>query len=489
MLAMLKRTKSFLSKAIKIVVSSSLFFSPYSLADRAAFNLAIAQKNPRKAFEIVKPMAEGGDKWAQGTLAVFYLAGFYLPHNPERARQLAEQGAGDNAQGDTVLAMMVMNGIGGPTDKQAAGRLLKRWLDSDTATAELYYTYGVWLLRYQDELRPDLWPEARRYALRAADMGYVPSYSLLGDIEVAPIKAGMMNTNATAAAQAKALLAGARWYLRAVEEGGSEEDLSTYLRYIAHDGSQETIDALNRLADAGFARCQGELAYRYLKGAPLPGPTYGAKIDTKKAESYARRAIAQGGGLGHYVLGMMYMDGYLPQSTPKAIQHLQTAAAAGEVRAYEELHYIYDRGINVPVDHAQARQWLEKGVEAGKAAADNGSTASHYSALLKHHDYQVAAKQRASRSGGAGSAWSNMGATDKQVAIILGVIGAAAGVAAMSIAKGGGKGSSSVTPDSGQIIHNTPMDFDGLDELADQAKADYEEQQRLQRCGVGTLCN
>ena len=47
----------------------------------------------------------------------------------------------------------------------------------------------------------------------------------------------------------------------------------------------------------------------------------------------------------------------------------QKAAEAGNYHAMEHLGYLYEKGLGVTQDYAQARQWYQKAAEAGNAGA------------------------------------------------------------------------------------------------------------------------
>lgn len=475
-----------------LTLAVTLLLPHNARADRASVTAAFDAGDTAKAIELLKPMAQDGDKWAQALLAGYYVDRANESQTDQEmknylalAKPYAEGAAGTNPDSDFLLAMMLMQDAVKPADARRAGKLLKRWIDDGNASIEVEFGYAFWLTYFQDDLRPDLWPEAKSHAVKAAAQGYVPAMRLMGSLESAPVTANLLNNDPVALE--RAMRNASHWYYLTTVKTRRVSDAESYLQFVRRDASPETVAALTRLADEGCPPCQGELANRYLTGALLTEQP-GSYPDAKKAESYASKAAANGDGQGNYVLGKMYMDGYLPQSTPKAIRYFEASVAAGYRDAYEQLHYIYARGINIPSNQSTARQWLERGARDAQAAGKTYDV-RHFEYLLEEHDRQVVAESRPDRFPyGKGSSMTD---AELRSRFILGIIGAAVASTAYVYAthdgsKAGTDGGSHTSPS--KPIWSDQDYADGIDAVGKQNRADFDELQRTQRCGVGFNC-
>ena len=69
-------------------------------------------------------------------------------------------------------------------------------------------------------------------------------------------------------------------------------------------------------------------------------------------------------------LGYLYEKGLgVAPDYAQARQWFQKAAEAGNYHATEHLGYLYEHGLGVAQDYAQARQWYQKAADAGNARA------------------------------------------------------------------------------------------------------------------------
>jgi TPR repeat protein len=81
---------------------------------------------------------------------------------------------------------------------------------------------------------------------------------------------------------------------------------------------------------------------------------------------------AKGDTLAAYRLGVEYMDGkanVVQRDYDKARQYHMQAAIAGEPRSMMDIGTMYEYGLGVPVDIAQAAQWYERSANYGYGPA------------------------------------------------------------------------------------------------------------------------
>ncbi|AHE55203.1 tetratricopeptide repeat protein [Sphingomonas sanxanigenens] len=160
--------------------------------------------------------------------------------------------------------------------------------------------------------------EARRWFVRASDVGHVPAAKLVGDMHLDGI--------GTARDPAKAV----RWYRRA-----AELDLPA---------AQVALAAILWTGDDGVKPDRDEALawYRAAARHNHPGALY---------------ALARAQDLGE---GM-------PADPERAITLYKAAALAGDGAAMVAMGTYFYRGEQVPRDHRAARRWFEQGAERGDA--------------------------------------------------------------------------------------------------------------------------
>jgi uncharacterized protein len=65
--------------------------------------------------------------------------------------------------------------------------------------------------------------------------------------------------------------------------------------------------------------------------------------------------------IGQYVLGRMYLDGWvMPLDYGQALQWFRKAADQGNPHAQQQLGIMYQSGSGVPKDDTQAQYWFDK---------------------------------------------------------------------------------------------------------------------------------
>lgn len=336
-------------------------------------------------------MVSAGDAWAASVLSRYYLDGVFFDRDEKLARSLAERGLGSTAQADALFATFLADGVGGKRDTQRAGDLLSAAVKRPDVTPDVHYAYGMWLLHHQTALpNHDRWALAKEQAILAADSGFTPALSLLGDLAIAAIPTIDRRLTKQIAAAKKAA---ANYYLQASLRSNSIADFKSFLRWSSQDGSPETIEVLVKLARAGSRLSQGELAYRYFHGGSIAGKRF-TPPNVPLAKQYAELAARQGDGKGMHILGLMYLDGHLPRDVPKGISLLEAAGREGELEAYADLYKIYNDG-HLPRDPDRARYWAEKGLEAAKRRPETAHEETRFSWLIADHDKKEKQKESA----------------------------------------------------------------------------------------------
>ena len=85
-----------------------------------------------------------------------------------------------------------------------------------------------------------------------------------------------------------------------------------------------------------------------------------------------KKAAEQGDVEAQLKLGFMYDQGIgVPEDDAEAVRWYQMAAEQGHARAQSNLGFMYDRGIGVPEDDAEAVRWYQMAAEQGHAGAQH----------------------------------------------------------------------------------------------------------------------
>ncbi len=201
--------------------------------------------------------------------------------------------------------------------------------------------------------------------------------------------------------------ASVRWYERAGAAGYLPSFINLGLLYkngevVPRDYSQ-AFQLTRRAADAGLSQGQINLGFLYRDGVGVPsdlteavkwwrlaaaqghtsamveiGRAYrngqGVQQDSIETIKWFKQAAAAGDALGELNLGSFYeYQGDLDS----AHKFYQLAAEHGSADAMWVMHNLYENGIGVTKDWAEAERWLLKGAEAGSARAQT-SLGNHH---------------------------------------------------------------------------------------------------------------
>jgi TPR repeat protein len=124
------------------------------------------------------------------------------------------------------------------------------------------------------------------------------------------------------------------------------------------------LDAWQKPAEAGDARCQYGLGYLYQFGL-------GTDPDNAQATAWYQKAAAQHYPDALYALGLMWESGRAgKQDRAKALILYREAATTGKSPSAEyAIGRIYIRGDGVPRDEKEGLIWLSKAAQDGQPAA------------------------------------------------------------------------------------------------------------------------
>lgn len=158
----------------------------------------------------------------------------------------------------------------------------------------------------------------------------------------------------------------------------------------------EAFPVIKRVAEAGFAKAQYNLAvlYREGRGTPASPELYrqwmqasaaqelalalftlgldydvgrGVAKDLPRALGYYERSAIAGNPLAAYNAGQIHLlgEGSIPPNRDKAIQFLEKSADAKEARALMTLGYMYETGLTVKKDIKWSRHYYYQAEAAG----------------------------------------------------------------------------------------------------------------------------
>jgi TPR repeat protein len=155
-----------------------------------------------------------------------------------------------------------------------------------------------------------------------------------------------------------------RWFMSKDALASAYVDMS-----IAYHDKHEPVASMRylmRSVNLGFDNAEMTLAERYLEG-------FGVDRDPKAAETWLRRAVAQGRPEANYELAQLYLGDVpntaeVPRNMSEGTARLRYAAMHGWPAAEERFGEEYLSGKNLPRDVDQAKYWL--GLAAAKGNAD-----------------------------------------------------------------------------------------------------------------------
>ncbi len=125
-------------------------------------------------------------------------------------------------------------------------------------------------------------------------------------------------------------------------------------------GDYETAyQELLPLVETGDVRAENSLAWHYLNGL-------GIEQDYVEAETWFRKAAAQGYAKAQYNLGVMYVHGDgVRQDYAEGIKWFRKAAEQDDADAQYYLGVLYVQGLGVTKDYAEGIKWMSKATDQG----------------------------------------------------------------------------------------------------------------------------
>ena len=260
----------------------------------------------------------------------------------------------NNADALYHYALLLINGQGGPVDREGGYTLLDRAsrlgsTEAATLLARVYMT-GSSAGVARDTARA---AELLEIAVAGSDPSaqfYLANLLLNGD-GVAPDPTRGL---ALMEASAENGYIAAQYELSKVYSKGDEssEDRAKALKW------------LTRAAEGGHAEGQFYLANALYNGL-------GVSVDKPEAMRWYRRAAEQGMPIAQRILGTAYMTGAdsLDANAQEALRWLTTAAQAGDPGAMFNLASAYGGTYGIPQNDEQALLWLQSASDAGLARA------------------------------------------------------------------------------------------------------------------------
>ena len=179
-----------------------------------------------------------------------------------------------------------------------------------------------------------------------------------------------------------------KWYRKAADQGDAHGQHGIAKLYSIGDGvPQDYVEAMKwdrKAADQGYANAQFTLGVNYYAGR-------GSQQDYGEALKLWRKAADQGDSSAQYWLGRIYKAGLgVPQDYPEAMKWFLKAADQGDAGAQFELGVIYftgNYGLKVdntenlgsldgtnwvtPNDYVDAAKWFRKAADQGDAYAQS----------------------------------------------------------------------------------------------------------------------
>jgi TPR repeat protein len=272
-------------------------------------------------------------------------------------RLSAEQG---EAEGQSSLAMMYLEGLGVTQDYIEATRLFHLAAEQEEAFAQyqlgLIYAKGVGVL--QDE------KEAIKWFRRSTLQGFIPSLKELDKLLKNKEQGKVANENKN-----KCL--------------ASDCNKKGWDAYKAKD-YKEAVKWYRLSAEQGYADGQFSLGAMYKNGQGVPQ-------DYKEAVKWWKLSAEQGDADAQLNLGRMYREGKgVPQDNKEAVKWWKLSATQGKTRAQTRLGFMYDTGEGVPQDYKEAVKWYRLAAERGSANAQYNLGVMYNNGQGVSQDYALA---------------------------------------------------------------------------------------------------
>jgi len=313
-----------------------------------------------KAWELVRPLYEGGDDTLVAPYITAYRYGRGVAQDAAKARALAEEAVADGkSRALPILAEMLANGEGGAAD----GRRALTLLTSDLAQ-ETPYTKPVLAALYLDNHITGRRPrEAALLLATANDIdSKIKAASLLADYDVrldypkGYLKA--MEAAAEAGEPGAAMVLVRLKLSNHPDFGNDDTGARAILARLAAGGDRE---AALLLAETTY----GDLGDSDFNPTPRDGLMSEAEI-----KAVVDKGIADGIPAAFRVKARFQRVGVLyPQDDAAATQALVQAAEKGDVGAMLLLGDAYDDGLGTPENPRERLRWWREAARLGSLAA------------------------------------------------------------------------------------------------------------------------
>jgi TPR repeat protein len=294
----------------------------------------------------LKAQAEKGDGSAMCFLALCYCDGEGVPKDRAEALRWMKKAAVNTPIAQACLGNWYLTGFLVPKDRDKAGALLKQAAAGGVPYAQA--ALGDMLAATNKKAAFEWYRKAALQGFAQAELDLAACYS--NGIGVPRDNAQFMKWLLLASkhgnTQAQFLVAGYEWTGNNIPR--NLEDAAALFKAVADSGSA--------IAQADYATC-------LWSGS-------GVAVDRDEALSWFRKAADQGEVSAENFLGRAYAAGDGVERDPdQAIYWYRKAAGQGSAPAQFEMGAAYFQGIGTPEDHAQGLDWFRKSAAGGDTQA------------------------------------------------------------------------------------------------------------------------
>ncbi len=310
----------------------------------------------RKAFEIVKPLADKGNPLAQARLGWLYLYGDMGDelHNSDKGLRLIKSSASQGQRyGQYLLGLVYKDGTNDVTSDATEAA---KWFGLSAEQGHINATAEMAFMYYNGSggINQD-YAKAFNLAQQAAEQGDFDAQRLLG---LCYENGRGVNKDA-----AEAL----KWYKKAAENGDVTAmrfiGISYWFGDIVPEDSYEAVIWFTQAAEQGDSISKAYLGDAYY---------YGEGIGQNYVEAFQlhQQAAEQGNANAQYMLGLHYdLGSGVSINYPEAVKWYSLAANQGDARAQRNLGVLYYHGDGVSKNLRQAAEWIQKAAEQDDAKA------------------------------------------------------------------------------------------------------------------------
>ena len=353
---------------------------------------AHARHDYASELTLLRPLAEQGNAAAQGLLGLMYYEGLGITQNYVEAarwlRKVAEQG---DAKVQAFLGNMYHDGIGVPRDYVQA----YMWLNLAAAGGDKEAVQDRERLEHLMTAEQIAEAQRRTAAWQPVRFGKQQP--------AAPVAAGQFENGWAAYKRADYATAVRLW--RSLAERGNPI-AQLLLGSMSADGR-------------GVKRDYAE-ATKWYRKAKGQGPADALCVlarrcdafpDYTKTTKWLRNAGDKGDALAQFVLGFMYDNGIaVKRNDAEAANWNRKAAEQGDAKAQASLGVFYEFGKGVRQDYAEATKWYRKAADQGNADGQSYLAGTYDSGHGVPQDYDEAAKwYRKAAEQGVADAQSSLG--------------------------------------------------------------------------------